>query len=101
MSRYRLSEVPEDRRCNAQTRDGDPCKNWGMRPRGRCRMHGGKSRGGYLSPRLIHGWYSDYFPFWFYRGRIQRQIQSERNVAKRIAELKKHGDWPMPRKRRD
>ncbi len=90
---------PPGRQCNARTRDGDPCKNWGMFPSGRCRMHGGKSWGGDASPRLTHGWYSNYFPYWFYRGEILRQEQLERRLAKSLAELKEQGDWPMPRKR--
>lgn len=40
-------------RCNARTRDGDPCKNWAMQ-NGRCRMHGGKSTG----RPVVHGRYS-------------------------------------------
>ncbi len=53
-----LVDVPADRRCNARTRSGEPCKNWGMRPSGRCRMHGGKSWRGMASPRYQHGFYS-------------------------------------------
>ncbi len=41
------------RKCGAKTRDGDSCKNWGMK-NGRCRMHGGKSSG--RPP--IHGRYT-------------------------------------------
>ena len=63
-----LQNVPADRRCNAKTRAGTPCKNWGRFSSGRCRMHGGKSYGGYASPGLKHGWYSTYFPFWFWPG---------------------------------
>ena len=62
-------------------------------------MHGGKALQGAASPRFIHGWYSNYFVYRFLRGRIQQQEQLERRVAKRIAELKKQGNWPMPRKR--
>jgi hypothetical protein len=53
-----LADVPADRRCNARTRAGHPCKNWGILPAGRCRMHGGKSWRGYASPRYRHGYYS-------------------------------------------
>ncbi|MGI8622675.1 MAG: HGGxSTG domain-containing protein [Solirubrobacteraceae bacterium] len=55
-------ELPPGRECGAKTRDGDPCKNWGMQPSGRCRMHGGKSRCWFASPRYEHGWYSKYDP---------------------------------------
>jgi hypothetical protein len=50
------------RRCGAMTRDGDPCKNWAMRPSKRCRMHGGKSLKGIASPHYKHGLYSVYSP---------------------------------------
>lgn len=53
-----LQDIPGDRRCGAQTRDGDPCKNWSM-PNGRCRMHGGKAFRGIASPRHRHGFYSN------------------------------------------
>ena len=53
-----LSDVPADRRCNAKTRAGLPCRNWGIRPSGRCRLHGGKSYRGVASPRFRHGRYS-------------------------------------------
>ena len=53
-----LCDVPTDRRCMAKTRAGTPCKNWGIRPSGRCRMHGGKSYRGFASPRYRHGCYS-------------------------------------------
>ncbi len=53
-----LADVPADRRCNAKTRTGSACKNWRLRPSGRCRMHGGKSYRGFTSPRYRHGWYS-------------------------------------------
>jgi hypothetical protein len=44
--------------CGAKTRGGRPCKNAGMYPSGRCRMHGGKSYRGIASPRYKHGRYS-------------------------------------------
>ena len=58
----RPSAPPPGRACGAKTRDGDPCKNWGMRPSGRCRMHGGRSLVGVASPAYRHGLYSDYLP---------------------------------------
>lgn len=75
-----LTDVPPDRRCGAKTRDGDPCKNWGRHPSGRCRMHGGKSRGGMASPSLKHGWYSTYFPYTMYRQQIRTSERIERMV---------------------
>lgn len=56
-----LLDVPADRQCGATTRDGDACKNWAMRGRTRCRMHGGKSRRGMAAPRYQHGFYSQDF----------------------------------------
>jgi len=53
-----LAVVPAARRCGAKTRSGEPCKNWGMRPSGRCRMHSGKSYRGFAAPAYRHGWYS-------------------------------------------
>jgi len=36
----------QSRRCGAHCRrTGEPCKNWGIRPTMRCRMHGGKGAG--------------------------------------------------------
>lgn len=53
-----LTTVPPERRCNATTRAGTPCKKWGMLPSGRCKFHGGKSRRGIAAPRYRHGFYS-------------------------------------------
>jgi hypothetical protein len=55
-----LLNPPPERRCGAKTRDGDPCKNWGILPSGRCRMHGGRSPRWFASPRYVHGRYSRY-----------------------------------------
>lgn len=41
----------ESKTCGAKTRSGNPCKKWGMKPSGRCRLHGGKSTG----PRTEEG----------------------------------------------
>ncbi len=81
-----LQDVPPERRCNAKTRTGTPCKNWGMR-NGRCRMHGGTSYGGYASPRLKHGWYSTYFPYTFMRAEVLYQERMRRSVKKRLREM--------------
>jgi len=35
---------PAARPCGAKTRSGEPCKRWAMK-NGRCRLHGGLSRG--------------------------------------------------------
>ena len=59
MSRTSISDVPTERRCNAKTRAGTPCRNWSILPAGRCRMHGGKSFRGVASPQYRHGWYSE------------------------------------------
>ena len=82
-----LQDVPDDRACKAKTRAGTPCKNWGMWPSGRCRMHGGKSYGGIASPTLTHGWYSTYWPYASWRAREKARVQSERRVAARLAEI--------------
>jgi hypothetical protein len=82
-----LQAVPNDRRCNAKTRAGTPCKNWGIHPSGRCRMHGGKSHGGHASPRLVHGWYSTYFPYTFMRAKVLYQERLRRSVNKRLREM--------------
>ncbi len=50
-----LANVPPERRCNAATRAGTPCRKWGILPSGRCRNHGGKSYRGIASPRFKHG----------------------------------------------
>lgn len=81
-----LRDVPADRRCNAKTRAGHPCKNWGMR-NGRCRMHGGKSYGGMASPRLVHGWYSNDPIYRFIRLWIETRERQLRIVRKQLVEL--------------
>ncbi len=75
-----LNDVPEERRCGAKTRSGEPCKNWSISPSGRCRMHGGKSYGGMASPTLKHGWYSRYWPYTMWRRQIKIQERRDRYV---------------------
>lgn len=53
-----LNDVPEERRCNATTRAGTPCKKWAERGRTRCKFHGGKSRAGWAHPGYVDGRYS-------------------------------------------
>jgi len=48
-------------RCEARTRAGQTCRNWGM-SNGRCRMHGGKTPNGLASPNTKTGLYSAYLP---------------------------------------
>ena len=76
---------PPDRQCGARTRDGDPCKNWGIPPSGRCRMHGGRSPLWFGSPRYVHGRYSRYgYGAALARGERQRakaKARGERIVA--------------------
>ncbi len=91
-----ISDVPPVRRCNAQTRAGTPCKKWGIKPSGRCRNHGGKSRGGYASPRLKHGWYSTYFPFPFMRSYVEAAEHRERRLAALLAERLPHESAETP-----
>ncbi len=81
-----LQTVPEERRCNAKTRAGPPCKNWGMR-NGRCRMHGGKSYGGIASPQFKHGWYSTDPIYRYLRLRIERRERQVRRLRKQLEEL--------------
>ena len=45
-------------KCGAKTRSGEPCKNWAIRGRTRCKFHGGKSPRGKESKRYTHGAYS-------------------------------------------
>ena len=91
-----LSDVPADRRCMAKTRARTPCKNWGIRPSGRCRMHGGKSLGGYLSPALKHGEYSTYFPFWLWRSIAKADERRERRLAALLAARLAHAPEETP-----
>lgn len=81
-----LQDVPADRRCNAKTRAGTPCKNWSMR-NGRCRMHGGTSYGGYASPRLVHGWYSKCFPFPIMRAQVKAHERGQRMLEAELQRL--------------
>jgi len=91
-----LSDVPADRRCNAKTRAGTPCKKWGIRPSGRCRNHGGKSWGGYASQRLKHGWYSNYFPFPLYRAIVEDAERRERRLDALLAQRIPHEPEETP-----
>jgi len=86
--RDNLSKVPEDRICGAKTRAGTPCKNWGMWPSGRCRMHGGKSYGGAASPTFEHGWYSRYWPYTIMRKEVELHERAERRAATRLDEIR-------------
>src|SRR3954470_5731126 len=50
-------------RCGARTRKGaGPCRQPGMAPSGRCRMHGGKTPRGLASPLTKSGRYSRDLP---------------------------------------
>ncbi len=86
--RDNLSNVPRERQCGAKTRAGGPCRNWGMQPSGRCRMHGGKSYGGIASPTFKHGWHSTYPPFSAVRKQIEQRIETERRVAARMEAIR-------------
>jgi hypothetical protein len=49
-------------RCGAKKRNGDPCQQWPVKGRRRCRMHGGKTPLGASAGRYIHGRYSKFLP---------------------------------------
>lgn len=51
--------IHQSPRCGAKTRRGSPCKSGAM-PNGRCRMHGGKSKGPPKGSQnaLKHGYYT-------------------------------------------
>lgn len=42
MSKFNLESLP---RCGAKTRSGNPCKRYGNKRNGRCKLHGGRSTG--------------------------------------------------------
>jgi hypothetical protein len=48
--------------CGARTRFGTPCRQPGMRPSGRCRMHGGRTPRGIANPNTKTGRYSQDLP---------------------------------------
>jgi hypothetical protein len=48
--------------CGARRRDGRPCRKPGLRPSGRCRLHGGATPRGARSPHFKHGRYSRCVP---------------------------------------
>lgn len=64
--------------CGARTRQpgNPPCRNFGMRPSGRCRLHGGRSLRGMVSRSLVHGWYSQ-DPFFLFQRLSGRLIPPE------------------------
>lgn len=84
----RISDVPSDRICGAKTRAGSPCKNWGQRGSGRCRMHGGKSLYSIASPSFKHGWYSRYQPWVSLRRQEEERERRDRWVAARMKEIR-------------
>ena len=51
MQQNKTNLLPVRRPCRARTRSGGLCRNWTVRGRSRCRMHGGKSTG----PRTSEG----------------------------------------------
>lgn len=53
-----LQDIPDDRKCGAKNRRGEPCRKWTMKGRTRCRNHGGASRTGMMHPNFRHGWFS-------------------------------------------
>lgn len=46
------------RQCGALNRQGEPCKRAPAKGKTRCKLHGGKSKGGKESKRFSHGIYS-------------------------------------------
>ena len=80
-----LMKPPPYRQCGARTRDGDPCKNWGIPPSGRCRMQEVRSPLWFASPCYVHGRYSRYgYGAALARGERQpakAQARAERIVA--------------------
>jgi hypothetical protein len=42
MTKFNLQDLPE---CGAKTRSGTPCKRYGNKQNGRCKLHGGHSTG--------------------------------------------------------
>lgn len=55
-----MSEEPK--RCGAKTRSGEPCRQWAVRGRERCRMHGGKQPRGLAHPGTKTGRFSKDLP---------------------------------------
>jgi hypothetical protein len=49
-------------RCGAKKRNGQPCRQWPIKGRTRCRLHGGKSRLGAGASSFVHGRYSKSLP---------------------------------------
>lgn len=47
-------------RCNAKTKSGEPCQNFPVNGRDRCRLHGGKQKRGTEHHHFRHGLYSKY-----------------------------------------
>ncbi len=42
MTKFNLNDLPE---CGAKTRNGSPCRRFGNKNNGRCKLHGGRSTG--------------------------------------------------------
>jgi len=49
-------------RCGAKKRNGQPCQQWPVKGRRRCRLHGGKTPLSASAGRYIHGRYSKFLP---------------------------------------
>lgn len=52
----------ERKRCGAKTRSGKPCRQFVVRGRERCRMHGGRQKRGLAHHATTHGRFSKHLP---------------------------------------
>lgn len=71
--------------CGAKTRSGKPCKRGPVPGRKRCKLHGGASLAGPLSPSFKHGRHSKYMP----KGMAERYEEALRdpNLTSLTAEI--------------
>jgi hypothetical protein len=67
--------------CGAKKRNGEACRGAAM-PNGRCRLHGGKSLAGVMSPRFRHGRYSKHL------GKIKHELRAGFKAAATDSELR-------------
>lgn len=68
--------VDTDKRCNAKTRNGTPCRRYPAPDRNRCKLHGGASPKGKDSPHYKTG------------QRTQEAIALRREVSRQLREMK-------------
>jgi hypothetical protein len=79
-----ITDVPDNRKCGATTRDGTPCQRWTAPGRSRCRLHGGATPRGDVSPHFKHGWYSKHPLYRLHRQAVETMYRNRVSIRKHL-----------------